>query len=192
VEAFYQTGAISTSLASAAPRQRVSANFIHADIGYSFPGPWQMRLSAEFDRASGDRPGGKFGRFDTLFGMRRADLAPSGLYNAIGRANIVTPGVRVEIAPGKRVDAFAGYRAMWLAADRDSFSTTGVRDPSGGSGGFAGHQLDMRVRYWLVPKRLRFEFDGVLLFKGGFLRDAPNAPAGKTTRYASFNLSASF
>ena len=170
IEALFQTGAISASLASVASRQSVSANFIHADIGYSFAGVWKPRLSVELDRASGDRRGGRYGRFDTLFGMRRADLAPAGLYNAIARTNIMTPGIRLEATPSKRLDAFAVYRAMWLAASEDSFAGTGVRDASGRSGDFAGHQLEARLRYWLIPARLRFEFDGLLLAKGRFLR----------------------
>ena len=192
VEMLYQMGHIRTSLAPTAARQPVSASFVHADAGYSFRGPWKPRLSVEFDRASGDGPGGSYGRFDTLFGMRRAELAPAGLYNAVGRANLMTIGMRVEAAPGKRIDGFAVYRPMWLAADRDGFSTTGVRDASGRSGDFAGHQLEARVRYWLLPTRLRFEFDGLLLAQGRFLRDAPNAPPGGWTRYGSFNLTASF
>lgn len=192
VEAIWQTGHISRSTAPGAARQSVNAYFLHADMGYSFGGAWKPRLSVEFDRASGDRTGGRYGRFDTLFGMRRADLAPAGLYNAIGRTNIVSPGIRLEAIPTKRLDWFVSYRAMWLASNSDSFSTTGVRDATGRSGGFAGHQLDARLRYWLVPAKLRFEYDGVLLAKGAFLRDAPNAPKGSWTRYASFNLTASF
>ncbi|WP_223262654.1 alginate export family protein [Sphingobium sp. SCG-1] len=192
VEAIFQTGGISRSQLANAPRQKVGATFIHADIGYSFAGAWKPRLSAEFDRASGDKPGGRYGRFDTLYGMRRADLAPAGLYNAVGRTNIMTPGVRLEMTPNKRTDWFAVYRAMWLAADEDSFSTTGVRDASGRSGDFAGHQIEGRFRYWLRPEHLRFEFSGVLLAKGRFLRDAPNAPPERWTRYGSFNVTAAF
>ncbi|WP_197707495.1 alginate export family protein [Sphingobium sp. LB126] len=192
VEAFYQTGRVSTSLAATASTQSVSAGFVHADVGYSFPGAWKPRLSVEFDYASGDGSGRRYGRFDTLFGMRRADLAPAGLYNALARANIVTPGLRIEATPGKRIDWFAVYRPMWLAAREDSFSSTGVRDASGSSGRFAGHQVEARVRYWILPARLRFEFDGLLLAKGRFLRDAPNAPVDRWTRYTSFNLTASF
>lgn len=191
VEAFRQTGTVSTSIAASAQRQEVSAGFIHADLGYSFAGPWKPRLSVEYDRASGDRPVGKFGRFDTLFGMRRADLAPAGLYNALARTNIETVGLRLEAVPSKRLDWFAAYRPLWLAAREDSFSSTGVRDAAGRSGRFAGHQVEARVRYWLVPKRLMFEFDGLVLAKRAFLRDAPNATEGKWTRYASFNLIAS-
>ena len=192
VEALYQGGHVNRSLAADAARHAVSATFFHADIGYSFGGPWRPRLSIEVDRASGDKAGGRFGRFDPLFGMRRADLAPSGLYNAITRTNILTPGVRVEASPGKRLDGFITYRAMWLAADEDSFATTGVRDASGQSGDFAGHQMEGRIRWWLVPKRLRVEYSGVLLAKGRFLREAPNAPPARWTRYNSFNLTASF
>ncbi|UXC91391.1 alginate export family protein [Sphingobium sp. RSMS] len=192
VEAFYQTGSVSASLAPGAVRQSVAASFLHVDAGYSFSGPWKPRLSLEFDRASGDRRGGRQGRFDTLFGMRRADLAPAGLYNALARTNIVTPGIRLEATPDKRWDWFATYRALWLASRTDAFSSTGVRDASGRSGSFAGHQVEGRVRHWIVPSRLRFEFDGLLLAKGRFLRDAPNATAGKWTRYTSFNLTASF
>lgn len=191
VEAFYQTGHVSASLASAAPQLSVSAGFVHADLGYSFAGRWKPHLSAEFDWASGDRPGGHYGRFDTLFGMRRADLAPAGLYNALARTNILTPGVRMEVSPGKRLDMFIAGRLMWLAAREDSFSSTGVRDASGASGRFAGRQVEARLRYWIIPARLRFEYDGLVLDKGSFLRDAPNAPAKHATLYNSFNLTIS-
>ncbi|KQX19690.1 hypothetical protein ASD39_16105 [Sphingomonas sp. Root50] len=192
VELLGQRGSISRSLAADAGRQAVRASFVHADIGYSFRTAWKPRLAIEFDRASGDRAGGRYGRFDTLFGMRRADLAPSGIYAAIGRANIVTPGIRLEAAPSRRLDGFVVYRPMWLAADQDAFSTTGVRDPAGRSGDFAGHQVEGRLRYTLVPERLRLEVDAVLLAKGRFLREAPNATRKRWTRYGSFNLTASF
>jgi hypothetical protein len=192
VEAFYQWGGINASLALTAVRQDVSASFVHADVGYSLADKWKTRFSVEFDRASGDRSGGSYGRFDTLLGMRRADFAPAGLYNAITRANIVTPGVRVEASPDKRLDWFLSYRAMWLDSATDGFATTGVRDASGRSGKFVGHQVEGRIRYWLIPSRLRFEYDGLLLAKGRFLRDAPNAPPKAWTVYNSFNLTASF
>lgn len=66
VEAFYQTGHVSASMAATAARQTVSASFAHADIGYSFAGDWKPRLSIDLDRASGDKTGGDNGRFDTF------------------------------------------------------------------------------------------------------------------------------
>jgi hypothetical protein len=192
IEAFYQTGHLSASLAANAARQSVQASFVHVDVGYSFDSAWKPRLSVEFDRASGDKPGGDYGRFDTLFGMRRADLAPAGLYNAVARANIETVGLRLEATPSKRVDWFVAYRPMWLAAKEDTFSTTGVRDASGRSGDFAGHQVEGRIRYWVVPTRLRFELDALWLAKGRFLDSAPNAPRNGDGKYLSLNLTASF
>lgn len=192
VEVFYQWGRASASPAATATRQSVSAGFVHADLGYSLPGPCKPHLSAEFDWASGDRAGGRYGRFDTLFGMRRADLAPAGLYNALARTNILTSAVRLEASPDKRMDMFAVYRLLWLAAREDSFSSTGVRDARGQSGRFAGTQVEGRVRYWLIPSRLRFEYDGLVLAKGRFLQDAPNATRKKLSLYNSANLTISF
>lgn len=191
IEGFLQRGTVSASLAPTAPRLSVSAWFLHADAGYTFAGAWKPRVSIEYDHASGDAPGGRYGRFDTLFGMRRADLAPAGLYTAIGRTNIVSPGVRIEAVPDARTDWMASLRPMWLAAREDAFSTTGVRDATGASGSFAGTQFDSRIRH-CVSKHLQLEVDGVLLAKGRFLRDAPNAPPGRWTRYVSFNATASF
>ncbi|MBB4155109.1 hypothetical protein GGQ80_003026 [Sphingomonas jinjuensis] len=191
IEAIAERGTVSASLAATAPRQSVRAWFLHADAGYTFASRWQPRLSAEYDHASGDAPGGRYGRFDTLFGMRRADLAPAGLYNAIARTNIVSPGLRLEAVPDQKTDLFVAYKPIWLASRFDAFAATGVRDATGRSGSFAGHQVDGRIRYKL-RKSLMLEADAVLLAKGRFLREAPNAPPGRWTRYLSFNALASF
>ncbi|RZL52161.1 MAG: hypothetical protein EOP70_17310, partial [Variovorax sp.] len=192
VEAYRQSGSIAASAVAGSARVPVSAWFLHAAAGYTLPGAMKARLSLRYDRASGDHAGGRYGRFDTLFGMRRGDFAPSGLYNAVARTNLSTPSVRLEVAPSRRWDAFATYNALWLAARTDAFATTGVRDASGRAGAFAGHQIDGRVRWWARPERLLVEFDGVMLAKGRFLKEAPNAPAGGTTIYGSFNVTASF
>ncbi len=187
VEAIGQTGSQSVSLVRGAARQSVRAWFVHGRVGYSWAGAWKPRLMAEFDYASGDAPGGHYGRFDTLFGMRRADLAPAGLYNAIARSNVVAPSLQAEAAPDGRTELMLSYRPMWLAARTDAFSSTGVRDAAGRVGDFAGHQFDGRVRYRL-SKAVRLEGDAVLLAKGRFLREAPNAPPGRWTKYGSLNL----
>jgi Alginate export len=185
VEGIYQFGRTRSGLAAAAPVADVSAWFAHADIGYSFPGTAKARLSIEYDHASGDRPAGGFGRFDTLFGMRRPDFGPGGLYAQVGRGNIMTPGLRLEAAPSARLDVLAGYRAMWLASRTDAFSTLGVRDATGQSGRFAGHQVEARLRWWAVPARVRLEVNGAVLAKGRFLDEAPNAPRTANGRYVS-------
>lgn len=192
LEGIYQSGHISASVAAGAARVPVSAWFSHADIGYTFAGAWKPHVSAELDVASGDKAGGTYTRFDSLFGMRRADLGPVGLFNVVARTNVITPGVRVEAAPSKRIDFHLSYRLLWLAEATDAFSGTGIRDASGQSGRFAGQQLDARVRTWIIPDRLRFEVDGVWLAKGRFLTAAPNAPLTKDSKYLSLNLTAGF
>lgn len=192
IEGAWQFGDISETTRPGARTLDVDAWFIHADAGYTFPGPARLRLSIEYDRASGDGPGRSYGRFDTLFGMRRADFSPAGVLAAIGRSNIDSPGVRAEVAPGKRLDAFVSYRPMWLAEKTDSFASTGVRDASGKSGRFAGHQLEGRARYWLIPSFLRGEINAFWLAKGRFLTSAPNAPRTSDTTYVSTAIIATF
>lgn len=191
LEGILQRGTTSTGLSINAPTQEVSAWFVHADIGYTFAGGWKPRIAVEYDHASGDGPGGRFGRFDPILGMRRADLAPGALYNLILRSNLISPGVRLEATPGKNSDLMVSYRPFWLAAREDAFSSSGVRDPSGRSGSFAGHQLDARLRYRLTPK-IMLEGDIALFAKGRFMREAPNATIGSWTRYGSLNLILNF
>lgn len=192
IEGAWQLGDVSETARAGARKLDVDAWFIHADAGYLFPGPARLRLSVEYDYASGDGPGGSYGRFDTLFGMRRADFSPAGVLAAIGRTNIESPGVRAEMAPGKRFDAFLTYHPLWLAEKTDSFATTGVRDAGGKAGSFAGHQVEGRMRYWIVSGFLRGEINAFWLAKGRFLRFAPNGPATGNTTYISSALIASF
>ena len=192
LEVIRQTGRIRAGLQANAPVLDVSAGFLHADAGYTFARPWRPRLSVEYDRASGEDPGGRYTRFDTLFGMRRADLAPSGIYAALGRTNLETLGVRLEATPSRRLDVFASGRALWADSARDSFSTTGVRDPSGASGRFAGYQVEGRARYWIRPETLRAELNAAVLKKEGLLARAPNTNPSGDTRYVSLALTASF
>ena len=191
LEGAWQTGRASTGTAANAAVLDVDAGMVHAGLGYSFAGPAKARVALFYDWVSGDRPGGANNRFDTLFGGRRFEFPPAGIFAVIGRANISAPGVRVDLAPCKRFDAMAVYRPMWLASRTDAFSQTGVVDKAGASGRFAGHSIDLRARYWLVPGLLRGEVDYDWIGKGRFLRDAPNAPHTGDTHYASFTLTAS-
>jgi len=192
VEAIGQTGKVRTSLVATAPYADVRAGFLHTDAGYTFVHDWKPRLSAEIDIGTGDKAGGDVTRFDTLFGMRRADLAPSGIFAALQRSNIVTPGLRLEVTPSKRLEGFVLGRVMWLDAADDAFATTSVRDARGASGKYAGSLYEARVRYWVIPSKLRFEGNGVYLAKGRFLRSAPNAPKSGDETYLSLNLTATY
>ncbi|OCC23474.1 hypothetical protein MB02_12065 [Croceicoccus estronivorus] len=180
----YQFGHISENSSPDARKQDVSAHMLHAEVGYSFSGPWQPRLALEYDVATGDGPDGKYGRFDSLYGPRRSDYGPTGIYGPLGRSNINSPGIRLAVKPSKRWDGFVFYRAAWLESGTDSFASTGIRDGSGESGRFAGHQVEARVRYWLLPGTLRLEAGGAALIRGHFLREAPNRNRFGETLYS--------
>lgn len=192
VEAAWQWGEVRANLLANAPVQRVRAGFVRAAFGYTAATPMHPRLGVEFDYASGDRPGGDYTRFDTLFGMRRADYSPGSIFAVIGRTNLLAPAVRFNLEPTPATDGHVSVRGLWAANRFDTFSTSGVRDPIGMSGRFAGYEIDSRWRHWLKKGVLRAEWNGTLLLRQGLLRDAPNAPAGPTTFYTSLALLTNF
>jgi hypothetical protein len=192
LEGIYQTGDISASTAPAAAKLDVESWFLHAEAGYTTAGAWKPHFSLEFDHATGDGPGTRYQRFDTLYGMRRADLAPSGIFGAVGRTNVQALGARMELTPSARLDLMLALRLLRAADATDSFSTSGIRDATGASGRKAGSLVDLRVRYWLIPQKLLTEITGVWLNRGPLLRDAPNASPWGDTHYASAALTYSF
>jgi len=161
------------------------AHFEHVEVGYTFDAPWRPRVALEYDYASGDEKSGdgKNGRFDTLFGARRFDFGPTGIYGPFARSNINTPGVRVQLRPQEQVTGFVAYRAYWLASDRDRWTTTGLVDPTGNSGSFLGHQLEFRIRWRPLPGNLQLEMGYAHLFDGEFIQQAPNSPSQGDSNY---------
>jgi Alginate export len=167
----------------------VFAWFVHAELGHTLSGGWTPRIAVLFDAASGDGgKAGKFARFDTLYSARRFEFGPNGLYGPFRRSNIASPSLRLEIVPSKRTDAFVAWRSAWAENRRDQFAATGVRDASGASGSLGAHQIEGRVRHWIVPGLLQIDAGAALLIKRGFLRDAPNAPDSGNTRYGYVDL----
>ncbi len=152
------------------------AHFQHGEIGYSFAAPWRPRLIAQYDYASGDETptDDDNDRFNTLFGARRFDFGPTSIYGPFARANINTPGLRLQLKPYPGVTGFIAYRGFWLASNRDAWTPSGVRDPSGDAGHFIGQQIEARVRWNVRPKNMRLEAGIAHLFAGPFMADAPN------------------
>lgn len=193
VEATYQTGhARRTSATSDRTDRRVSAYFLHAGVGYRFLDSWETRIVVQYDLASGDNGRtGRIERFDTLFGARR-EYGPTDLYGLFQRANMSSPAVRVEAKPGKRTDGYIEYRLGFLPRATDSFAASGLRDASGGSGHFAGRQIEVGLAQTLVPERVKLTAGAVYLVKGRFLGSAPNAPTTGDTRYGFADVTFSF
>ncbi len=182
LEAALQTG---TSRASKALGDTIKLNhfsyFGHVALGYTFALPWQPRLLLQYDYASGDRNpnDGQNGRFETLYGARRFEFGPTSIWGAFARANINTPGIRLQVKPMPGVTGFIAHRGYWLAESRDTWVGSGLRDKSGQSGRYIGQQLEIRLRWQAIPKLLRLETGWAHLFKGGFAKNAPGAPKNK-------------
>lgn len=170
----------------------VFAWFVHAELGHTLAGSWTPRIAVMLDAASGDSgKAGKFTRFDTLYSARRFEFGPNGLYGPFRRSNIVSPSLRLEVTPSKRTDAFVAWRSAWAEDRHDQFASTGVRDATGAAGSLGGHQIEGRVRHWIVPGMLQVDAGAALLLKRALLRDAPNAPGSGNTRYGYIDLTLS-
>ncbi|MGH8565230.1 MAG: alginate export family protein [Gammaproteobacteria bacterium] len=185
IEAAYQVG---TSRGSATSTDTTdldhAAHFEHAQVGYTLGLPWSPRFLAQYDYASGDDDpnDGNNNRFDTLFGARRFEFGPTGIWGAFARSNINSPGYRLIVKPHQSVSAMIGHRLFWLASDRDAWTTTPVtssgtlQDTTGLSGDFIGHQIEASIFWNVIPKNLTLEAGWAHLIKGEFAKNAPDAP----------------
>lgn len=184
LETAWQTGTRSTTAASGAPNLDHLAYFHHVSAGYTFDHVTLPRADLVFDMASGDRdPGdGEDNRFDTLFGVPRPDYGPTGIYRAVDRANLVSPGVRLTVRPAPRTEIMLLQRFNYLASDRDAW-TNGYVDPSGRSGSHIGDTSELRIRYDLEPGGVRLECGAAYFAAGTFAETAPGAAAPNDAVY---------
>lgn len=179
-EAAYQFGERGT--------RDVSAYFAHASVGWVFDCECEPTVRIAWDYASGDKDptDGDWNRFDTLFGARRFEYGPTGIYGTIARSNLNSPELRFSIKPTKQTWVMVAWRDVRLAEARDAWTTAGapaVADPTGAAGDAVGQQVECRLRWDALPKSLRIEGGGAYFARGSFLERANNAQPGDT-RYA--------
>ena len=161
----------------------------NVEAGYTFNLPWTPRFLAQYTYSSGSRTAGgsQDGNFDVLFGARRFDLNPTGIVGHFFRSNISTPGWRLIARPTENVTVTVKQRFWYLAESTAVFSGSGLQDPTGGSGNYLGHDVELRTQ-WAVSQNLDFDFGYVHWFKGSYF-DSPailaQLPAGgnKDTDY---------
>jgi hypothetical protein len=161
----------------------------NAQVGYTFDWPWTPRFLVQYTYASGTRtPGGsQNGTFDPLFGARRFDLMATGIFGPFLRSNISSPGWRVIVQPAKGWRIQLKQRFWYLAQGSAVNGGILLDDPTGGSGNYLGHDLDLRVQ-WTVSPNLDFDAGYDHWFKGSYFDRLPasaNLPAGgnKDTDY---------
>ena len=166
----------------------------NAEAGYTFNLPWTPRLLAQYTYASGTRtPGGSQNQdFDPLFGARNFDLIPAGDFGPFFRSNISSPGWRLIIQPAPEWTVQIKQRFWYLAQSRALYTGGLVQDPTGGSGNYLGHDLQLRVQ-WAVSQNLDFDAGYDHWFKGSYfdsLAIIAQMPAGgnKDTDYFYFQM----
>jgi hypothetical protein len=158
-------------------------------VGYTFHVPWTPQFLVQYTYASGTRtPGGsQNGTFDILFGARRWDLMPTGIFGPFLRSNISSPGWRLVAKPVKNVTMQIKHRFWYLAQGTAVNGGILLQDPTGEAGNYLGHDLELRVS-WMISENLDFDAGYDHWFKGSYFDRLPasaNLPQGgdKDTDY---------
>ncbi len=172
------------------------AHFQHITLGYTFDLPWSPRLLIYYDYASGDRNSNdsQDSAFDTLFGGRRSEYMPTGNFGPFFRTNVSSPGWRLIFVPAESWKLHVKHRIWYLATSRGAFAGSGLRDTSGRSGKFLGHDVELQAQ-WKVNQNVEFDAGYDHWFKGNYFDSLPASaglPSGgeKDTDY--FYISTTF
>ncbi|MFL0805889.1 MAG: alginate export family protein [Oceanobacter sp.] len=152
------------------------ARFYHLELGYRFRSQRQWQILAQYDYASGDsKPDDEENnRFDTLYGARRFDFGPTGIFGSMARANIVSPALRISLKPTPSTDLMLVWRWYRLASEKDAWVGSGYQDVSGKSGDDVGNQPEFRWR-WSVSEAFQIETGAAWLNLGSYARKASEA-----------------
>jgi hypothetical protein len=155
----------------------------HAHVGYTLALPWSPRPLVRFDYATGsDDADGTSHTFDPLYGARRFDFGPTGIFGAFRRANLVSAGLELWLAPRPDLKARVAVRHWMLAQGKDTFSGNSLRDPTGDSGRALGQDVELGLQWtprpWVTVEAVYDHW-----WKGSYLSDVPGAGSSKDTDY---------
>ncbi len=150
------------------------AHFQHLNLGYTFDFPWSPRLLFHYDYASGDRNSSdnQDSTFDTLFGARRFEYAPTSTFGPFFRSNISSPGWRLIVNPAKGWKFQLKQRFWYLATSRGAFAGSGLHNATGESGNYLGHDVELRVQ-WKINRNVEFDVVYDHWFKGSYFNRLP-------------------
>jgi hypothetical protein len=110
----------------------------------------------------------------------------------VPRANLRSPDWQIAVRPRSNLELSATHRLIWLESARDAWTAAGVRDATGNSGDFVGHQVETRLRYDALPGNLRFDTGVVYFAAGGFAEAAPNATRQGDSVFSYVELTLTF
>jgi hypothetical protein len=146
----------------------------HWQLRESLPGAAAVRLTGEYNYASGDEnpADGVHGTFDQLYPTPHDKY---GLADQIGWKNIHHLRGGVELTPVRALPVTANYHSWWLAEERDGIFTTGsaplARVIAGAASRHVGQELDVQVSRTLTPQLL-LAAGYARIFTGDFLKQA--------------------
>jgi hypothetical protein len=154
-------------------KRNVVAGMATAGAGYHFKdSPLTPILWAYYDYASGGgADAGTAHTFHQLFPFGHYYL---GWIDQVGRQNIHDLNAHLYLYPSKWVTTWIQFHNFWLADSRDAlYNAAGNairRDPTGASGNFVGHEIDLVLNFHL-SKHADLLTGYSHLWGGGFLRN---------------------
>jgi len=146
----------------------------HWQLRESLPGRGAVRLTGEYNFASGDKDpaDGVRGTFDQLYPTPHDK---TGLADQIAWKNIHHARAGFEVTPLRGLPVTANYHSWWLAETRDAVYNTGnavvARLPAGAADRHVGQELDVQVARALTPQ-LQLAAGYAHIFTGAFLKQA--------------------
>ncbi|MGR8952310.1 MAG: alginate export family protein, partial [Gammaproteobacteria bacterium] len=123
------------------------------ELGYSIDHDWKPRVSVYYGYGTGDKDpnrnasSGSNEKFDAFYGFNQ----PWSRNDYFSWDNIHAPKARLEFVPYKNVRIDTGYNAYWLQSETEAWNRANLRDTTGKSGSFLGHEFDIRMRHQLNP-----------------------------------------
>ncbi|CUQ65651.1 exported protein of unknown function [Candidatus Nitrospira inopinata] len=175
IESAYQFGDVS--------RQGRFQHFQHAEGGFTFDAPWIPQIVLQFDYASRG--------FDSLYGARVFEFAPTGIFGPVVRTNLLSPGLRLLANPTDKLSLYLQQRALWLADGRSPWAGSGRHDPTGAAGTFVGHTSDLRAGY-RVTDNLFLQVGFVHFAFGGVPKRTPDSTGDRRAIYAYTSIDVLF
>jgi hypothetical protein len=142
------------------------------ELGYTFDHEWKPRASLFYGYGSGDKDpnrnitSGSNDKFDSFYGFNQ----PWSRNDYFSWDNVHAPKARIELTPYKNVKVDAGYNAYWLASDTEAWNRANLRDVTGQSGSFLGHEFDIRMVHQLNPY-IDWSLSYARFEPGGFTKD---------------------
>ena len=151
----------------------ISAWAGHWQLRETFPGQAAVRLTGEYNFASGDKdPADNVrGTFDQLYPTPHDK---TGLADQIGWKNVHHARAGFEVTPFKGFPVTTNYHSWWLAEDRDAIYNVGNavvgRVATGAADRHVGQELDVQVSRALTPQ-LQAAAGYAHIFTGPFLKE---------------------